>query len=295
MPPSHKPVRFKSALRVQFTSILEGGGRVGVHANYSSRNDDGKYFEEIEDLVCLEMIWRGLDAEFKSRDFLMMSSAPINWCVRNFLNILHPLDLVDFGWQLTFSKEDFEMSCLVRSSRVIWTLQARTQTFDRQVMKLKVLSLSVKPRGFCEECKRIRSTRSDPDIISVALRCFSDCLLTCLLAQWICRGFAIKVSRICSLDFHLLSSMSTGRRPLQLWDVAKNIKEMDIFVWSIIWILFVTLCSVLSVDWHLISLLLRRTKEYSSHYVPPPVLSQLCCFSDVASSQLWAVFLREGW
>ena len=26
MPPSHKPVRFKSALRVQFTSILEGRG-----------------------------------------------------------------------------------------------------------------------------------------------------------------------------------------------------------------------------------------------------------------------------
>ena len=56
MPPSLQPVRFKSALRVQFTSILEGGGRVGGHANYSSRNDDGKYFEEIEVLVCLEMI-----------------------------------------------------------------------------------------------------------------------------------------------------------------------------------------------------------------------------------------------
>ena len=149
MPPSHKPVRFKSALRVQFTSILEGGRRTRP-ANYSSRNDDGKYFAEIEDLVCLEMIWRGLDAEFKSRDFSMISSAPINWWVHNFLDILHPMDLVDFGWQLTFSKEDFEMSCLIRSLRVIWTLQARTQTFDRQVMKLKVLSLSLKPRGFCE-------------------------------------------------------------------------------------------------------------------------------------------------
>ena len=56
MPPSHKPVRFKSALRVQFTSILEGGGWAGGPANYSSRNDDGKYFEEIEEFVCLEMI-----------------------------------------------------------------------------------------------------------------------------------------------------------------------------------------------------------------------------------------------
>ena len=46
------------------------------------------------------------------------------------------------------------MSCLVRSLRVIWTLQARTQTFDRQVMKLKVLSLSVKPRGFCERMQK---------------------------------------------------------------------------------------------------------------------------------------------
>ena len=35
---------------------IGGRGRVGVLANYSSRNDDGKYFEEIEDLACLEMI-----------------------------------------------------------------------------------------------------------------------------------------------------------------------------------------------------------------------------------------------
>ena len=34
------------------------GGRrqTSIHANYSSRNDNGKYFGEIEVLVCLEMI-----------------------------------------------------------------------------------------------------------------------------------------------------------------------------------------------------------------------------------------------
>ena len=118
MPPSLQPVRFKSALRVQFTSILEGGRRTRP-ANYSSRNDDGKYFAEIEVLVCLEMIWRGLDAEFKSRDFLMISSPPINWCVHNFLNILHPLSLVDFGWQLTFRKRI--LRCRVSSDHCVWS------------------------------------------------------------------------------------------------------------------------------------------------------------------------------
>ena len=98
---------------------IGGRGRVGVLANYSSRNDDGKYFEEIEDLVCLEMIWRGLDAEFKSRDFLMISSPPINWCVHNFLNILHPLSLVDFGWQLTFRKRI--LRCRVSSDHCVWS------------------------------------------------------------------------------------------------------------------------------------------------------------------------------
>ena len=208
------------------------------------------------------MIWRGLDAEFKSRDFLMISSAPINWCVRNFLNILHPLDLVDFGWQLTFSKEDFEMSCLIRSLRVIWTLQARTQTFDRQVMKLKVLSLSVKPRGFCERMQKNQKhqKRSWYNLCgSALLQWLPAYLLACSLS-----GFAEDLQSR-SLGFaHLTSTSSPQCRladSLSIWDVAKNIKEMDIFVWSIIWILFVTLCSVLSVDWHPTSLLFRRCKE----------------------------------
>ena len=231
---------------------------------------------------------RGLDAEFKSRDFLMISSAPINWCVHNFLNILHPLSLVDFGWQLTFSKEDFEMSCLIRSLRVIWTLQARTQTFDRQVMRRKIAWNSKffpflwNQEVSVRECKRISSTWSDPDIISVAPHCFSDCLLTCLLAC------SVDLQRICNQG---LSDLLTWLPP-----------------------------PLLNVDWQTTSLILRCCKEYQrNEYICMVVVNnlniirhtlflssvladiQLHCFSDVAKKieqrNIWTLCSTswEGW
>ena len=210
------------------------------------------------------------------------------------------MDLVDFGWQLTFSKEDFEMSCLIRSSRVIWTLQARTQTFDRQVMKLKVLSLSVKPRGFCERVQKNQQhqKRSWYNLCGSAL-------LQWLPAYLLARS--VDLQRICNQG---LSDLLTWLPPPLLnadWQTTSPtlrcckeyqrngyicmVNNLNIIRHT----LFCPQCWLTSNFTAFQTLQRRSNKKIFEHYVPPPVLSQLCCFSDVASSPLWAVFLREGW